>query len=59
MRFNTQCCLLCGELHGANLRIAGYEICAGCERILLAQAGPVRSVLRPMRRMAVKICLTT
>ena len=57
MRLNGRQCLVCGELHGGNLRVAGYEICAGCERGLVAGL-PVRAALPGLRRLAVKACLT-
>lgn len=59
MKLNARCCLVCGELHGANLRIAGYEICAVCERGLIDGRLPLRAALPFMRRLAVKTCLTT
>ncbi len=58
MRLNTQSCLICGELHGANLRVAGFEICCSCEQNLLAGKVSHRAVLPALRRLAVKTCLT-
>ena len=58
MRLNGRFCLICGELHGANLRVAGYEICAQCEGRLTTGRMPLRTALPGLRRLAVKACLT-
>ncbi|MCL2545162.1 MAG: hypothetical protein FWE77_04505 [Clostridia bacterium] len=58
MRLNGRCCLICGELRGANLRVAGYEICARCEGGLAAGRMRVGAALPNLRRLAVKTCLT-
>ncbi len=57
MSLNVKYCLLCGELHAGNLRVAGYEICAACEQALLGRRISHKT-LRSMRRLAVKACLT-
>lgn len=57
MRLNEKNCLLCGELHGANLRISGYEICTSCEARLLAGRMPIHAALLRLRRLSVKTCL--
>ena len=58
VRLNAKHCLLCGELRGGNLRVAGYEICAACERGLMRGGATPPAALHRMRRLAVKVCLT-
>ncbi|MCL2810901.1 MAG: hypothetical protein FWD25_03320 [Clostridia bacterium] len=58
MGFNGRQCLICGELHGSNLRVKGYEICAGCEGGLAAGRLSPQAALPGLRRLAVKTCLT-
>lgn len=58
MRLNGRFCLICGELHGSNLRVAGYEICAQCEGRLVTGRMPPWAALPGLRRLAVKACLT-
>lgn len=55
MRLNGRCCVLCGELHGGNLRMAGREICEACEGALVRGALLPEAVLPNLRRFSGKV----